>query len=215
MARQNALTNKLVLPKDENGNYLPVDPLTLFQTAQEAKESRAKRVRKWEKANPAIRYRIPVELHIRARQLSAILEAISKEYMTTVSSVSTAFVEYSLSHVLAGDLILEGRPKPEHRKMTLQWNESRSGWPQEIKAIRKKKDNVMDKQKPVFLGYRWGGTVNEQIRGIMNQTGILSGEVVVRLLEYAITAYREGRLHLSSKAIVIANKVTPSWGSEK
>jgi hypothetical protein len=213
MPRQNPLPpNPLGLPTDESGLVLPVSVASLI-TSRQAKESRAKRKRKWEKDNPAIRYRIPLELHVRARQISTALESIANDYMTTVSSVAAAFMESSLSHVHSGELILEGQPKPERRKMALRWDETKSGWPREIKSVRKK-SKVLEKQKPVFLAYRWGADINNQVRGIITETGIASGDVVVRLLEYALSLYRAGRLTPRIESIAVSNKMTV-WGSEK
>ncbi len=206
MTRQNAL------PTPSTGLIQPVEVISLI-TAKQEKEARAKRDRTWEKSNPANSYRIPADLRIQAKDISANLVSIAAEYLTTISSVAAALMAFSLSHLRSGKLEIEVRPKAERRTLTLDWTELKDGWPQEIKPIKKKtKDTVLVKERHVFLGYRWGADLDRQINALVKQTGVPGGEVVVFLLMYAIKKYQEGQLSLIPKTVTVTNQVNPTWG---
>lgn len=205
MTRQNAL------PTPTTGLIQPVEVISLI-TAKQEKESRAKRDRTWEKSNPANSYRIPADLRIQAKDISASLVSIAAEYLTTISSVAAALMAFSLSHLRSGKLGIEVRPKAERRTLTLDWTELKDGWPQEIKPIKKKtKNTVLAKERHVFLGYRWGADLDKQINALVKQTGVPGGEVVVFLLMYAIKKYQEGQLSLIPKTVTVTNQVNPTW----
>jgi hypothetical protein len=213
MTRQNALSpgNSVSLPKDENGLVQPVDVASIIPTAKQAKENAKRDERGWEKKNPSSSYRVPSNLCIRAKDINASLVNLAAEFMTTSSSVAAAFIAFSLSHLRAGKLTIEARPKPERRTLSLDWTETESGWPKEIKAARKKKkDDLRITERSVFLSYRWGADIDKQIEAIAKQTGVPGGEVVVFLLAYAAKAYHAGNLSLTPKSVVVANKVLPS-----
>jgi len=213
MPRQNAFRHQTTtLPTDSNGLVQPVDVTHMIPTARQAKESRTGRRRDWEKKNPSNSYRVPTELHMQAKEISASLSSIAGEYMSTTSSVAAAFVTFSLSHLRSGKLTIEPRPNPERRTLTLHWAEIENGWPKEIKPLKRKKEDVLAKKDSVFLGYRWGADIDKQIEAISKQTGVPGGEVVVFLLKHAIEAYRRGQLTLTPEAVVVTNKVTPSYG---
>jgi len=206
MTRQNAL------PTPSTGLIQPVEVISLI-TAKQDKESRSKRDRTWEKSNPANSYRIPADLRIQAKDISANLVSIAAEYLTTISSVAAALMAFSLSHLRSGKLEIEVRPKAERRTLTLDWTELKDGWPQEIKPIKKKtKNTVLVKERHVFLGYRWGADLDKQINALVKQTGVPGGEVVVFLLMYAIKKYQEGQLSLIPKTVTVTNQVNPTWG---
>jgi len=214
MTRQNALPSQPTeLQLNASGLVKPVEVIDLI-TAKQDKESRAKRDRTWEKGNPANSYRIPADLRVTAKDISASLVSIASEYLTTISSVAAALMSFSLSHLRSGKLEIEGRPKADRRTMTLDWTELDKGWPREIKPHkRKSKDSVLVKENHVFLGYRWGTDMDRQINAIAKQTGVPSGEVVVFLLSYAIKKYQEGQLSLIPKTVTVTNQVNPAWGS--
>ena len=207
MTRQNAL------PTPPTGLIQPVEVISLI-TAKQDKEARATRDRTWERSNPANSYRIPVDLRIQAKDISANLVSIAAEYLTTISSVAAALMAFSLSHLRSGKLEIEVRPKAERRTLTLDWTELKDGWPQEIKPIKKKtKNTVLVKERHVFLGYRWGADLDKQINALVKQIGVPGGEVVVFLLMYAIKKYQEGQLSLIPKTVTVTNQVNPTWGS--
>lgn len=213
MTRQNALpTPSTELKRDSSGMVKPVEVVSLI-TAKQEKESRAKRDRTWEKSNPANSYRIPADLRVQAKDISANLVSIAAEYLTTISSVAAALMAFSLSHLRSGKLEIEVRPKAERRTLTLDWTELKDGWPQDIKPIKKKtKNTVLVKERHVFLGYRWGADLDKQINALVKQTGVPGGEVVVFLLMYAIKKYQEGQLSLIPKTVTVTNQVNPTWG---
>lgn len=213
MARQNAFHHRTtILPTDADGMIQPVDVTHMIPTARQAKESRTRRRRDWEKKNPSNSYRVPSELHMRAKEISASLSSIAGEYLSTTSSVAAAFVTFSLSHLRSGKLTIEPHPNPERRTLTLHWTEVENGWPKEIKPLKRKKEGVLAKKDSIFLGYRWGADIDKQIEAIAKQTGVPGGEVVVFLLNHAIEAYRRGQLTLTPEAVVVTNKVTSSYG---
>jgi hypothetical protein len=214
MTRQNALPTQFTeLQQDASGMVQPVAVINLI-TAKQYKESRTKRDRTWEKSNPANSYRIPADLRIPAKDISASLVSIAAEYLTTISSVAAALMAFSLAHLRSGKLEIEARPKAERRTLTLDWTELKDGWPRDIKPRkRKSKESVVVKERHVFLGYRWGADLDKQINAIVKQTGVPGGEVVVFLLSYAIKKYQEGQLSLTPKTITVTNQVNPAWGA--
>jgi hypothetical protein len=216
MTRQRALPPTHNIPKDADGNYLPVEPISLFQTAKQAKESRAKRERGWEKKHRALTYIIPQSLNLKAKDIQSSIVSVAEDYLTTASSMAALFMSYALSHLRAGNFVIEGLPKPERRTLSLEWTEVEQGWPREIKPLKSKKknSNVLTQDVQTYMGYRWGEDLHTQIKAIVKQTGVASGEVVIYLLDYSLTAYRAGKLIPKIEPVTIANKPV-SWGSEK
>ena len=144
------------------------------------------------------------------------MNSIANEHLTTVSSVASAFMQFSLSHVHANKLTLMGRPKAERRTLTLHWTESQDGWPKDIKQVKRKKaKNGLLDSPPLYLGHRWGEDIDTQIIALRKKIAVSSGEVVVYLLGYALDAYRSGKLHLHSESVTVANQVSPEYGSEE
>ena len=211
MPRQNALERHL--QKDASGLVQPVEVMTIIPTARQEKESRAKRTRSWEKKNRSHSYRIPVELHMPARDLSASLSGIASEFLTSASNVAEAFMAFSLSHLHSGRLTIQSKPNPERRSLSLEWKEVESGRPREVKPGTKKKKNEWLEARPVFLSYRWSADTSNQIQAIVTKTGVSGGEVVVFLLSHALQAYQAGHLIITPHSVVVTNTVTPSWGA--
>ena len=211
MPRQNALERHL--QKDASGLVQPVEVMNIIPTARQEKESRAKRTRSWEKKNRSHSYRIPVELHMPARDLSASLSGIASEFLTSASNVAEAFMAFSLSHLHSGRLTIQSKPNPERRSLSLEWKEVESGRPREVKPGTKKKKNEWLEARPVFLSYRWSADISNQIQAIVTKTGVSGGEVVVFLLSHALQAYQAGHLIITPHSVVVTNTVTPSWGA--
>jgi hypothetical protein len=87
--------------------------------------------------------------------------------------------------------------------MALIWeegNERSQKIPQPIERA------VTDKTKEMYLNYRWGRDVDTQIKSLAGDA-ISPGEVVVFLLNYALAAYRRGRLMLKEEAMVVTQNV--------
>jgi hypothetical protein len=53
----------------------------------------------------------------------------------------------------------------------------------------------------MYLNYRWGTDVDTQIKNLAGDA-ISPGEVVVFLLNYALVAYRHGRLMLRAETVL-------------
>jgi hypothetical protein len=211
MARQNPL------PAQSNQKPVvqpvEVSSLLTLQTAMQHKQSGAKRPRHWEKAHRAVGYLIPKELHLRAKDISEKLAPIAAERLTTVSSVAKAFMQFALSQVHAQKLKLQGRPKATRRTLSLHWSETKEGWPQEIKPLKRKKtESVLTKPKPLYLAHRWGADIDKEIRSLSKNTAVPGGEVVVFLLGYALDAFLAGTLHLEAESVEVSNQVSPAWG---
>lgn len=126
--------------------------------------------------------------------------------MTTITSVATALISFSLTKVRQGKLKIDAHPNANRRKMALVWEEVEE-WPQEIPQPE---SHTRKQIKDVYLGYRWGRDVDAQIKSIAGKT-ISPGEVVVFLLDYALTAYKSGRLRFKEEAVVVTQKVSSSW----
>ncbi len=215
MSRQNPMPHTTT-HNNEDGPVKPVEVTSLFsiQTAAQHKATSAKRTRTWEKNHRTIGYLIPIELQVRAKDIREKMNSIANEHLTTVSSVASAFMQFSLSHLHANKLTLIGRPKTERRTLTLHWTESQDGWPKDIKQVnRNKKMNPLITPRRLYLGHRWGEDIDAQIIALRKKTAVSSGEIVVYLLGYALNAYQSGRLHLHSESVTVANQVSPIFGS--
>jgi len=194
MTRRNALDR---IRKDS-----PQDPIASIPLAKSRK-----RGREWEAKHPGTSYFIPSHLHEQAKDVRTAILALSQKHMTTTSSVADAFLRFSLSHVRKGQLRIDVRPSGNRRKMTVTWEEVKDGWEQEIpKPVKRGKKSDED----MYLNYRLTRDANSQIKALAGKE-IVGGEVVVRLLQYALEAHKRGRLRLKEETVVVAQKVSPTW----
>jgi len=193
MSRQDAFAH---LKKDAQE---PVDIIPLAR--KQKRDNRA-----WDRAHRGMSYRIPDSLHVQAKDIRASILGLAHQHMTSSSSVAKALIGFSLAHVRQGKLIIEARPNANRRKMTLTWAEA-DEWPQEIQPAKRA---VKTAGADVVLTYRWGKDVGAQIKALAGED-VSVGEVVVFLLRYAIEAHQQGRLRLKEEAIVVSQKVSPSW----
>jgi hypothetical protein len=182
----------------------PQAPVDIIPPAQGRKK---RDDRTWDRAHPVISYFIPPVLHEQAKDVRSSVLALAQSHMTTITSVAIALMSFSLTKVRQGKLKIDARPNTNRRKMALVWEEAEE-WPQDIPQLelRARKTQVKD----VYLGYRWGRDVDAQIKSIAGTT-ISPGEVVVFLLDYALAAYKSGRLRFKEEAIVVTQKVSPTW----
>jgi hypothetical protein len=182
----------------------PQAPVDIIPPAQGRKK---RDDRTWDRAHPVISYFIPPVLHEQAKDVRSSVLALAQSHMTTITSVAIALMSFSLTKVRQGKLKIDARPNTNRRKMALVWEEAEE-WPQEVPQLelRARKTQVKD----VYLGYRWGRDVDAQIKSIADKT-ISPGEVVVFLLDYALAAYKSGRLRFKEEAIVVTQKVSPTW----
>lgn len=197
----------------------PTEPIDFIQTAQQAKRSRPKRKRNWEKL-PQHRtraYRVPHHLRNMVGEthektgLRYFIRGIAEHHMTTTSVVASAMMTFALSELRAGNINVQARPHPEGRLMRLDWSVRKDAWTQDIPAPKQKRKRSPLDPKPIFIAYRWGKEIDGQIKAIASNTAVPSGEVIVYLLHYAIESYRSGRLRLQEAAKIVRQTVSPSW----
>jgi len=144
-----------------------------------------------------------MSLNEQARVIRAAILALAQNHITNTSNVAASLITFSLTHVRQGKLVVEAHPNADRRKMILIWEEVKERpqkIPQPIKRIEK------DKTKELYLNYRWGRDVDTQIKSLAGEA-ISPGEVVVFLLNYALAAYKRGRLKLKEEAAVVTQKV--------
>ena len=180
------------------------DPITSIPLAKGKKRDN----RAWDRKHPVISYYIPAPLQEKAKDIRAVVLALSQKHMTSISSVAAALASYSLSHVRQGKLQIQGRPDADRRKMTLSWEEVDDGWIQDIPQPLKPVGKPITKD--AYIGYRWSRDIDSQIKSLAD-TSISVGEVVVFLLNYALDAHKSGRLRLKEETIVVSQKVSATW----
>jgi len=195
------------MPRRNAFDRLRKDPQQPIATIPRAQEKRREN-RTWDQAHPVISYFIPSPFNEQAKDIRAVILALSQKHMTTISSVATAFINFSLAHIRQGKLRIETRPNAARRKLTLTWEEVEDGWPQE--TPQPSKHDKKNKAKNLYLGYRWGRDVDAQIKALAGES-ISPGEIVVFLLTYAINAHKKGRLRLKEETVVVAQKVSATW----
>jgi len=177
----------------------PQDPISSIPLAQRRRRSN----RSWDQVHRGISYFIPMSLNEQARVIRAAILALAQNHITNTSNVAASLITFSLTHVRQGKLLVEAHPNADRRKMILIWEEVKERpqkIPQPIKRIEK------DKTKELYLNYRWGRDVDTQIKSLAGEA-ISPGEVVVFLLNYALAAYKRGRLKLKEEAVVVTQKV--------
>jgi len=197
----------------------PTEPIHLIQTAREAKRSRPKRKRNWEKQpdHHSRGYCVPNHLRSMVGEkhektgMRYSIRGIADHHMTTTSQVAGAMMTYALSELRAGRIKLEARPQPEGRVMRLDWSIREDTWAQDIPTPKPRKQRSPLEPKPLYISYRWGSGIDQQIKAVATSLGVTSGEAVVYLLHHAIESYRSGRLHLHEAAKVVRQTVSPSW----
>jgi len=177
----------------------PQDPISSIPLAQRRRRSN----RSWDQVHRGISYFIPMSLNEQAKVIRAAILALAQNHITNTSNVAASLITFSLTHVRQGKLVVEAHPNADRRKMILIWEEVKERpqkIPQPIKRIEK------DKTKELYLNYRWGRDVDTQIKSLAGEA-ISPGEVVVFLLNYALAAYKRGRLKLKEEAVVVTQKV--------
>ena len=202
------------------------DPIDLIPMAKKAERDRV-----WEKKNKAYSYRIPQRLRSEAIEVRESVLSIAtydeKGHLrmdrTTVDDVAKALIASALKK--AKEETLTFTPT-RTGKMKLEWKEAEQGWetPIVLKKAEKKRKKTASKQ--IVLSYRWSpeqhaeiealaGEVhavrlrdNGTIRNNPHRFSVPPGEVVVRLLQRSIKAYKERTLILSSSPETVAQKVT-------
>jgi len=174
------------------------DPIQTIPSAERKK----RKPRTWDRENPVISYFIPAPLTERAKEIRESILALAQHHMTTASSVATALMNYALRDAGTGKLKLDPRPAPQRRKMTLVLEDAKE-WPREIPQAQPRQ---VRKTRKMYLGYRWSRDVDIQIKALAGSY-VPVGEVVVFLLNHALTEYKNGNCTFRETAIALAQEV--------
>ena len=203
-----------------------VEPIDLIPMAKKAERDRV-----WEKKNKAYSYRIPQRLRAEAIEVRESVLSIAsfdenghlRMDRTTVDDVARELLSYALAKSKEENLTFA---PTRTGKMKLEWKEAEQGWksPIVLKKVEKKKKKAPAKQ--FFLAYRWSSEQHAKIEALAGEVhavrlrddgsiknnphrfSVPPGEIVVRLLMRAVTAYKERKMVLSTRPETAAQKVT-------
>jgi len=98
-------------PTPTEGGASPPRPIDLIPRPR-----KRTRRRDWERANPTHSYKIPAELHARARTVREALVGLAQRYQTTADDVARALMTAALAAVREGVIKLDYLPNPQGRK---------------------------------------------------------------------------------------------------
>lgn len=121
-------------------------------------------------------------------------------------------MDFALSQFHSGRLKIESRVNPDGRKMKIDWSYQDEGWPQEPPLPKKKLSPAL-KPSRLYLAYRWDAQIDENLMREADRLCIPHGEMVVRLLQYALDEHKSGKLKLRETAMVVKQKVNDTWQS--
>ena len=167
------------------------------------------RRREWEKANPAQHYRVPADLHDRARAVRAAIVGLAQKYQATADDVAGALITAALTAMREGEIQLDFRPNPKGRKMAVEIVRG-DGWAQEDLPKPKPRKKA---SRPLILTYRWGEDVHKAITNIAAESP--KGAVVVLLLEAALERVKAGKWGLRPRPATIKQTVTVANSRKK
>ena len=219
MARRDAfselrdLSNDSVIEQEsQTSNLISKQPLDLIPVAQ----PRKKRNRDWEKKHQAetVTYRgVP-------KEVQNWVERVADGLLVPRDEVVRAFLEFGLSQYQSGQLTIFAYPKAQ--RMTLypeskfasavpvKQNTDVQNWldvafPTTARKVSEK--NKSKKENPaswkIRVTYRIPIQLKEEIRSMAEEHTLPVGEVVWFLIEYALKAYRDGKLNLNPVPKVI------------
>jgi len=188
-------------PTPTEGGASPPRPIDLIPRPR-----KRTRRRDWERANPTHSYKIPAELHARARAVREALVGLAQRYQTTADDVASALMQAALAAVREGEIQLDYRPNPQGRKMTVEVVRE-GGWPQEELPKPKRKRNT----KPLVLAFRWSPGIGKEITHLAGDAP--KGAVAVLLLEAALERVKTGKWGLRPRAVAVKQtvEVANSW----
>jgi hypothetical protein len=150
----------------------------------------AERKREWEKSHKPKHYRgVPADIRQQVKEIAESLNVPADE-------VARAFIEYSLTCLKRGTLVLSGMPSQRRMRMTLYasgagWAEN--GWkpePPQKRSVQKKDDAALWRE---IAHYRIPDELHEQIKQAADDVYPI-GEVAAVLLKNGIESYRNGSL---------------------
>lgn len=171
-----------------------VEPIDLIPLARPRSRKRA-----WEREHRARTFYIPAPLVDRAKAVREKVLALAQKHLTSADQVADALLAWAIEQVTSGRLALEARPT-QRRKMTVRVVDA-NGWPGEFEKPKAKR-----RQFYMRITYRLS---SETVVRIISLSGdaIAPGEVVVVLLEHALSALQSGRVRLQSEPEVVQNRV--------
>lgn len=208
MPRQNLIS------KNGDGNAIPRDTLSTIPPAEdteelrrtEARERRRKQRRaEYDRNHPITSFFVPAHLKEKAELVKASMAALAHERVSTENSVSLALIQWSLAQVRKGNLNVDYRPAPKRRKLHVIVVETgRDSWatPQEIPDLPKKQG----KFKSIRVGWRWPEDVKRQLDGLSSDV-LPVGELAIKLLAYALDAYKAGKITIQTEALEIKQEI--------
>ena len=194
----------------------PTDTLSLIPTAAQAKRSEPKRKRPWEKNHRGHSYYIPnkyralVGVEKEDEGIRKSIRALAEKHSTTVGSIACALMDFALSGLRSGRLSLASLANPDGRKMQIIWTYQEESWPQTIPPAKQQPIKVL-KPRKLYVNYRWDARIDQQVIAEAERLDVPHGELVVRLLLHALDAYQSGKLRLKETAVVVKQKVEPTW----
>lgn len=153
----------------------------------------ARRNRKWEKEHRPYRY-VKVPLQVREQVL-----ALAEHLKVTAAEVARACLEYGLECVDDERLVLQVRPNPLGRKMTLFPRDQARGWKETQgphKEIPARRRSHPDREKKIHpaVSYRFPKELHDNLCGLAMELDVPVGEVVAFLLRHGLEAYQKGKL---------------------
>ena len=201
MARRDPFARLKQAPS--NGAPAPIDLIP--------RPKKRTRRREWEKANPAQHYRVPADLHDRARAVRSAIVGLAQQYQATADDVASALMTAALTAVREGEIQLDFRPNPKGRKMAVEVVRG-DGWSQSELPKPKPRKKA---SRPLILTYRWGEDVHKAITHIAAESP--KGAVVVLLLEAALERVKAGKWGLRPRPVTAKQTVTVanSWKKQR
>ena len=207
-------------------------PSAITQGLNTAVES--ERDRSWELKHRACTYKIPRRLHAEALQVRNDILSITqfnengqeRKDGTTVDDVASVLIDYAL-HMVERDGVAFA-PTPQGR-LSIHWElpDTREPKTVTLKPPVRNPQYKSGEYRSMALAYRWPQDMDASIKMLAgpgnssstkksnpHKHAVPVGEVVVRLLQRAITAYQQGNLCLVSGPVQ-ARQTVHSWqGSE-
>lgn len=177
---------------------VPPSPIMQLQVARPRKRKRA-----WEREHRGRTFYVPTPLVDRAKAVRQAVLGLAQKHMTTADQVADALLSWAIAQVAAQEIALEARPTLR-RKMSVRVVDA-NGWPEEIEEPKAKRKQ----SSYVRVTYRLSGETIARIISL-SSSAIAPGEVIVVLLEHALSALQSGRVRLQSEPEVVRQKVT-AW----
>jgi hypothetical protein len=168
----------------------------------------------FDRKNPSTSYFIPSHLRELAREIKRDIASLAHQKRTTVASLASALLSWSLNRVRKGSLVIDGYPQSDRRKLSVVMVDAGSKWEAGTVEIPEYKKET--KKKRMVLTYRLDANITQQIKAVADGA-LPEGEVLIRLLQNAIDAYRKGEGVIKTQALEVrqvaqfVDRRTDSW----